>query len=108
MRIQVPLSLITAVAISSCARPATMQQTSFVDRAVESGLKFTHVNGMSGHFYFPEMMGPGVALFDYDNDGDLDVFLVQGQMLGSGTPLIPASANGSSEAGTPPLGDRLY
>ena len=29
----------------------------------------------------PEMMGAGVALFDYDNDGDLDVFLVQGGPL---------------------------
>ena len=32
----------------------------------------------------PEVMAPGVALLDYDNDGDLDVFLVQGQMLGPG------------------------
>ena len=41
---------------------------------------------MSGKFYYPEIMAPGVALFDYDNDGDLDVFLVQGQMLGTATP----------------------
>src|SRR5262245_10748864 len=57
----------------------------FVDRAHEAGIDFVHFNGMSGEFYFPESMAPGVGLLDYDNDGDLDVYLVQGTMLGTNT-----------------------
>src|ERR1035438_9616224 len=56
----------------------------FTDRAREAGLNFTHFNGMCRQHYYHEMMGPGVALFDYDNDGDLDVFLLQGSILAPG------------------------
>ena len=61
----------------------------FTERAEASGLTFVHFNGMSGKFLYPELMAPGVALFDYDNDGDLDVFIVQGRMLGN-TPVAEA------------------
>ena len=61
----------------------------FVDATADAGITFVHFNGMSGAYYFPEVMPPGVGLLDYDNDGDLDVFLVQGQRLGTGTPLTP-------------------
>ena len=53
----------------------------FVERAAAVGLDFVHFNGASGRFYYPEILPPGVGLLDYDNDGDLDVFLVQGHML---------------------------
>jgi hypothetical protein len=61
----------------------------FTDRAKETGLDFVHVNGMSGRFFMAEILAPGVAVFDYDNDGDLDVYLVQGQMLGAQRALAP-------------------
>ena len=72
----------------------------FVDRAAESGLDFVHASGMSGRFYQPEISGGGVALFDYDNDGDLDVLLVQGGALGADAP--------APRPGGKPLRDRLY
>ena len=77
----------------------------FVERAAELGLDFVHFNGASGHFYYPEILPPGIGLLDYDNDGDLDVFLVQGRMLGPdpsvGDALIPPASPG-------PLTGRLY
>jgi len=56
-------------------------QQIFKDVAEQSGLRFQHYNGITGKFYLPEITGSGGALFDFDNDGDLDVFLVQGNTL---------------------------
>jgi len=58
----------------------------FVESAASTGLNFTHISGATGQYYVAEEMGAGVALFDYDNDGDLDVFLVQGGPLGDQSP----------------------
>ena len=74
--------VLLALALAACRTPPTnaVRQSArrawFSDGADASGLHFTHVNGMTGGHSMTEIIGSGVALFDYDNDGDLDVFLV--------------------------------
>jgi hypothetical protein len=41
-----------------------------------SGIKWVHESAMSENRYLPETMGPGVAFFDFDNDGWMDIFMV--------------------------------
>ena len=55
----------------------------FTDVTEQSGVSFTYRNGdEAGHFAILESLGGGVALFDYDNDGDLDLFLPGGGKFG--------------------------
>ncbi len=66
---------------SSTATGSARSAPWFTEQASTTGLDFVHVNGATGRFLNAEILAPGVALFDYDNDGDLDVFAVQGQMF---------------------------
>ena len=54
----------------------------------EEALPFTHSSGAKGDFLMPEIMGSGVALIDYDEDGDLDIFLLQGHPGGGSNRLL--------------------
>ena len=56
-------------------------ELSLVDRTAVSGLDFTHDHGGKGRYFYAEIMNGGGALLDFDNDGDLDVYAVQGQEL---------------------------
>jgi enediyne biosynthesis protein E4 len=59
---------------------------SFVDITARTGVRFQYQSSHTSKKYLLETMGPGVALFDYDNDGRLDLFLVNGAPLADPTP----------------------
>ena len=54
-----------------------------------SGIKWLHENAISDNRYLPETMGPGVAFFDFDNDGWMDVFMVNSGKSDFYTPAAP-------------------
>ena len=80
--------LLCVLGFGSVAAWQTARETpgNFVDITAASGVRFQHVATHTSKKYLPETMGSGVALFDYDNDGRLDIFLVNGAPLADPTP----------------------
>lgn len=75
----------------------------FIDIGPLSGVHFNYLSSHTPKHYLPETMGAGVALFDYDNDGRLDIFLV------NGAPLQDPTSKGSIPQKTgPTYWNRLY
>src|SRR4051794_5811338 len=84
------LAMATGLAFGSvaCRRSPPTDQTGgagtpaspawFKDVTDEVGLNFTHDCGPTGTYFMPQSMYGGVAVFDADGDGRLDILLLQG------------------------------
>jgi hypothetical protein len=75
----------------------TGSSESFVDVTSRLGINFQYRSSHTSRKYLLETMGPGIALFDYDNDGRLDIFLVNGAPLNDPTPKRTIPQKTSSE-----------
>ncbi len=88
--VRVAFLVFAATLWSQQSAPALKQiaavQPKFSEVAAALGLHFQHVASHTSKKYLIETMGSGVALFDYDNDGRLDIFVVNGAPLGDPTP----------------------
>ncbi len=65
------------------------QEPGLVDVAATAGLDFVHQNGMRGERWLVETVGAGAGLLDFDDDGRVDLWLVQGGPLDRRTGKLP-------------------
>src|SRR6201984_536914 len=85
------------------SRTSPSPQARFVDVSASLGVRFQHEAPHTSKKYLLETMGSGVALFDYDNDGRLDLFLVNGAEISD--PSQPATIPAKTG---PKYWNRLY
>ncbi len=72
---------LTTSSLAFSAESTNGSGASLIDETLALGVDFQHRNGMNGRFLMVENVGAGVALLDVDDDGDLDIYAVQGGEL---------------------------
>ena len=80
----------------------------FAEVAEAMGLGFVHDPEAAGEYRLPEGVGSGVALLDYDDDGDPDLYFVQGGPLGGETAAGATAADGPAAPESASPRNRLY
>jgi len=70
-----------AAAFLSTATGRAEPTMCFRDVTAQTGITFHHADGGSGHYYIMETVSAGLALFDYDGDGDQDIYFLNGRPL---------------------------
>ncbi len=75
----------------------------FEEANAPAGIRFLHRNSPTTNKYLPETMGGGVALFDFDSDGDLDIYFTNGAKIDD--PMLPGK---KPEKLDPKYWNRLY
>jgi len=97
------MAFVSVAQVNDFRPTAATPPAKFVDVTASLGVRFQHAASHTSKKYLLETMGSGVALFDYDNDGRLDLFLVNGAEISDPTPpsAIPAKTG-------PKYWNRLY
>jgi hypothetical protein len=99
----VGLAALLASSVLAAIVPAAAE-IRFRDVTRDWGIDFRHHQGFSGQFFMVESMGSGVAIFDYDGDGDQDLLLVDGGVTPGYQGEEPASKLYRNEGGGQFLG----